>query len=48
MQNEGIVSECDVLHEQLRQCSHIGDKLAVLELISDGADVNSQNKMNGW
>ncbi|KAL0279495.1 UNVERIFIED_CONTAM: hypothetical protein PYX00_001038 [Menopon gallinae] len=49
MQNEDSRTVSGALQdERLRHYSHIGDELAVLELIRDGVDVNSQNKMNGW
>ena len=38
----------DEMNEKLREVSCIGDTDAVCNLLQNGADVNSQNKMNGW
>ncbi|KAJ3276169.1 Ankyrin repeat domain-containing protein 40 [Terramyces sp. JEL0728] len=36
------------LHESLREASANGNTKAVLFYLENGADINNQNKMNGW
>ncbi|KAJ3261416.1 Ankyrin repeat domain-containing protein 40 [Boothiomyces macroporosus] len=36
------------LHENLREASANGNTKAVLFYLENGADINNQNKMNGW
>ncbi|XP_071493487.1 ankyrin repeat domain-containing protein 40-like [Diadema antillarum] len=38
----------NVIEEKLRESSSIGDRDGIEDCLGQGADVNSQNKMNGW
>lgn len=38
----------NVLEEKLREAACIGDIEAVLNIVSQNIDVNSQNSVNGW
>ncbi|XP_041473819.1 ankyrin repeat domain-containing protein 40-like [Lytechinus variegatus] len=37
-----------VVEEKLRESASIGDQDGIEECLCQGADINSQNKMNGW
>lgn len=38
----------NVLEEKLREAACVGDSEAVLNILSQNIDVNSQNSVNGW
>lgn len=42
------IAQQEELNEQLRESSCNGHSHAVLKSIEDGAEINSQNKVNGW
>ena len=42
------MDEIKVLEEKLRESASIGDQDGIEECLCQGANINSQNQMNGW